>query len=162
MRQMHAEAGALIPARPEEVYAILRDYHQHHPRILPKDYFPKLELEQGGTGAGTVFRVWTRALGIEQSFHMDVSEPEPGRVLVETDRATGLRTTFTVEPTEQAQQAHVTIATDWQAQPGIAGLFEKLLTPLLMRRIYRKELQQLADYARSKPVAPGGQSWREG
>jgi hypothetical protein len=147
MRQLHAEAGAVIPARPEKVYAILRDYHQHHPQILPKNYFPKLELEQGGSGAGTVFRVWTRALGVEQNFHMDVSEPEPGRVLVETDRASGLRTTFTVRPTQQAQQAHVTIATEWQAQPGFAGLIEKLLTPLLMRRIYRKELQQLADYA---------------
>lgn len=147
MARLHAEASAVIAARPEEVYAILSDYRHHHPQILPKAYFPKIEVEQGGQGAGTVFKVWTRALGVERIYHMDVSEPEPG-LLLEVDRATGLTTTFKVVPV-QAQQAQLTIATDWDAQPGIAGLFEKLVTPLVIRRIYRLELQQLADYARS-------------
>ena len=150
MGRLHAEASALIPARPEEVYGILSDYRHQHPQILPKEYFPRLELEQGGSGAGTVFKVWTRALGVERIYHMDVSEPQPGRVLTEIDRGTGLKTTFTVVPAEQTGQTLLTIATDWNAQAGISGFFEKLVTPWMIRRIYRKELQLIADYARNK------------
>ncbi|HEX6287792.1 MAG TPA: SRPBCC family protein [Herpetosiphonaceae bacterium] len=150
MARLHAEYATVIAARPAEIYAILSDYHHGHPQILPKQYFPALTVEQGGQGAGTVFRVQTRALGVERGYRMVVSEPDPGHVLVETDIETDLTTTFTVTPVGDADYARVQIATDWESAPGIGGAIEKLVTPLVMRRIYRTELGQLAAYVASK------------
>jgi hypothetical protein len=42
----------------------------------------------------------------------------------------------------------VTIAADAAVRPGIAGWLERLFNPPMMRRIYRQELQQLAEYVR--------------
>jgi hypothetical protein len=149
MTQAHAEMSAVVPAPPEDVYAVLADYRTGHPRILPRQYFSDLVVEEGGRGAGTVIRVSTRALGVERAYHMDVSEPEPGRVLVETDRISGLATSFTVTPAGDGGSL-VRIATTWQTKPGIAGLLERLTTPPIMRRIYAAELRQLADYVRRR------------
>lgn len=146
MSKGHAEATAVIPARPEVVYAILADYRHGHPHILPKPYFTKLEVEQGGTGAGTIIRVYMRVMGSERIFRQAVSEPEPGRVLVEKDLDTDLATTFTVNPVYGGKQAQVQIATEWQARPGILSAIEKFMTSRMLRSIYRKELRQLAAY----------------
>lgn len=146
MRNLHAEQTATIDASPEEVYAILANYRDTHPQILPKQYFSDLEVESGGTGAGTTFRVRTHVMGIGQRFHMVVREPKPGQVISETDTTSGLVTTFTVLPVDDGRRARVTIATDWQAQSGFKGLLERLTTPPIMRRIYATELRQIASY----------------
>ena len=150
MSLIHAEASHVIDARPEQIYAILSDYHEGHPAILPKPYFTELTVEKGGTGAGTVIRVGIKVLGLERTYHMIVSEPEPGRVLVETDIDTGQTSTFTVEPLNGGTQSRVTIATDFKGSPGFAGFMEKWLNPPITRRIFKKELRQLADYVRHK------------
>lgn len=81
MGQFKVKAAAILDARPEDVYATIADYHEGHPSILPKESLYDLRVEQGGYGAGTVVRFKARALGVEQTFHHRVSEPEPGRVL---------------------------------------------------------------------------------
>ncbi|HWQ13485.1 MAG TPA: SRPBCC family protein [Roseiflexaceae bacterium] len=149
MPQAHAAMSAVVPAAPEEVYTVLADYRTEHPRILPRQYFTSLAVQQGGRGAGTVIRVTTRALGVERSYLMDVSEPEPGRRLVETDRGSGLATSFTVTPTGDGHSL-VEIATTWETRPGIAGALERLTTAPIMRRIYAAELRQLAQYMRER------------
>jgi hypothetical protein len=146
---MHIAVSAIIDAPAEEVYPILADYRNHHPHILPKAYFSRVEVEQGGYGAGTMLWVHMQALGIKQTYHMQVSEPEPGLILAETDVNTGLVTTFTVVPSEN-HRAEVTIATSWEAQGGVKGLFERIVTPMFMRRIYRQELQRLEQYAQGQ------------
>lgn len=146
MRRLHAEATAVIPAPPATVYGILADYHNGHPHILPKEYFAGLTVEVGGQGAGTIFVVRTRELGRERAYRMVVREPEPGRVLTETDESSGLVTTFTVTPIQAGQQARVQIATDWEARPGLAGIVEGLVMPMLMRRVFLRELAQFAAY----------------
>ena len=113
-------ASALMHAPPQAVYAIIADYHHSHPQILPKPPFVSLAVEQGGTGAGTVIRVQMRVLGRLQAFRSVVSEPEPGRVLVETND-NGYVTTFTVEPRADGQQAYGTIATEMTGRAGIVG-----------------------------------------
>jgi hypothetical protein len=80
------------------VYAILADYRNGRPRILPERYFSNLEVERGRVGAGTVIRFQVRTLGITRSFRGEVTEPKPGRVLVESYPQTGEVTSFTVEP----------------------------------------------------------------
>ncbi len=135
-----------INAPGSTVYPILANYRDHHPNILPKAYFGSLNVEDGGVGQNTVFKASMKVLGAEQFFRMRVSEPEPGRVLAETDVETGLVTTFTVEP-RGADQAEVTIATTFQPRPGLQGMIEKWFLPIFLRRVYRVELRQLDDYA---------------
>ncbi len=144
MAQHHITASALIPAPAQRVYAVLADYRQGHPQILPKPYFGTLTVEEGGYGAGTVIRFQMRLLGRLQEFHADVTEPEPGRVLAESDRNTGAVTTFTVEPREQGQAAFVTITTTTPVRAGLRGRVEGWLATRLLQPIYVKELAQLA------------------
>lgn len=133
-----------IDAPASQIYPILADYQNHHPHILPPA-FTGLEVEEGGQGAGTIFKAGLQLLGQKQSFRMRVTEPEPGRVLMETDFNTDLVTTFTVIPGESGS-SEVTIATTFQARPGLRGFMERLIIPGLLRRIYRQELQQLEAY----------------
>src|SRR5512143_2860704 len=112
MNQIHVEASKVIEARPEKVYAILADYRVSHPAILPKPYFTALVVEQGGQGAGTVARAQMKVMGTQMTYHLIVSEPQPGRLLKEVDAAAGVSTTFTVDPLDGGQRSRVTIATD--------------------------------------------------
>lgn len=90
MVTLKAESDRVIGAAPSRVYAILADYRYSHPRILPKDFFKSVEIVEGGHGAGTVLRVRGRLLGLTRELRMRVAEPEPGRVLTETDLKSGL------------------------------------------------------------------------
>ncbi len=139
-------ASALIHAPPQDLYAIIADYHHGHPQILPKPPFVSLAVEQGGTGTGTVIRVHMRVLGRIQTFRSVVTEPEPGRVLVETND-NGYVTTFTVEPRADGQHAYVTIATEITRRVGILGALERWFVPRLLRPVYVKELGLLAAVA---------------
>jgi hypothetical protein len=75
-------ATARLKAPPRRVYDTIADYHTGHPRILPKQ-FRNLTVEQGGVGAGTVIRFQVRVFGRTDTFRAEVTEPEPGRILVE-------------------------------------------------------------------------------
>src|ERR1700728_1331783 len=76
-------ASAVVPARRERVYSLIANYNDGHPRILPKQ-FSNLTVEQGGVGAGTVIRFQMSVLGKKETLRAAITEPEPGRVLVET------------------------------------------------------------------------------
>jgi len=136
----------MIDAPAETVYTILADFRNHHPHILPETYFSDLEVEEGGSGAGTVIRFNMEVFGNKQAYHSRVTEPEPGRVLVETDMLSGAVTTFTVTPADQ-RRSQVTITTAVERPPGPKGLIQGLMTPLVLRRIYREELEKLNQYA---------------
>lgn len=138
-----------IHAPAKEVYAILADYHNHHPRILPGNFFTHLEVEEGGIGAGTIVQAEMKVFGRKQRFRMRVTEPEPGRMLSETDLDTGLVTTFTVTPVD-AERCTVNFTTTWQARPGIQGWLEGLTMPSFLRNVYREELQKLDRYAQAE------------
>jgi glucose/arabinose dehydrogenase len=142
-------ASALIQAPPQDLYAIIADYRHGHPQILPKPPFVSLAVEQGGTGSGTVIRVQMRVLGRLQSFRSVVTEPEPGRVLVETND-NGYVTTFTVEPRADGQQAYVTITTEMAGRKGVLGALERRFVTRLLRPVYVKELDQLAAVAATR------------
>jgi hypothetical protein len=130
MDKIHAHATKVIEAPPEKVYAVLADYNESHPAILPKQVFSDLVVEQGGIGAGTVVRVTMSAPGTKQELHVTVSEPEPGRVLVES--GSGMITTFTVDPADAGRSSQVTITTEATPSPGLQGWIERLVTPGLL------------------------------
>jgi hypothetical protein len=135
---------AVFPSTPARVYGILMDYREEHPLILPSRAFRALEVETGGIGAGTRLRVTMRVAGATRTIRMVVSEPEPGRVLVETDVEGKGVTTFTVDPEHGGAASRVTIATDYAVRRGLIGFVEKLLTARLLAKIYREELALLA------------------
>jgi hypothetical protein len=140
-------ASAIIPARRERVYALLADYNDGHPRILPKP-FTSLVVEQGGVGAGTVIRVQMNWLGRKQTYHAEITEPEPGRVLVETNlEANSWVTTFTVNPGSAPADSNVTISTELPVRTGFPGKLERFVSSLLLRPIYVQELENLARVA---------------
>jgi hypothetical protein len=115
-------------------------------------------VEQGGIGAGTLIRFETQAFGQTQRFRAAISEPEPGRVLVETDLDGGPVSTFVVDPLDGGRGARVTITTQGKVRPGLPGRVEQLMTRLFLENIYAQELKLLADVARARtPVeAPHG------
>jgi hypothetical protein len=140
-------ASAIIPARRERVYSLISNYNEGHPRILPKQ-FSSLVVEQGGVGAGTIIRFQMSVFGRKQIFRAAITEPEPGRVLVETDLdANGAITTFTVSPGGAPADSHVTISTELRVKGGFLGKIEKTLSTLLLRPIYVRELENLARVA---------------
>ena len=101
-------------------------------------------MEKGGQGAGTVIRFTTMVMGKEYHYHQVVSEPEPGRILQENDLDRDLMTNFTLDPINNGLQTHLTITTRMGVSKGIKGFFEKLMIPMALRPIYKKELQQIA------------------
>jgi hypothetical protein len=88
--------------------------------------------------------------GVKRSFHMVVTEPEPGRVLAETVAETGEGSTFTLEPLANGRQTQVTIANNAKASPGFAGFIERLMNPPITRRIFKQELANLAAYVKEQ------------
>jgi hypothetical protein len=135
-------ASAKVAAPPERVYAAIADYQNGHPNIVPPQ-FSDLVVEQGGYGAGTIIRFKMKVFGRTQSFRAAITEPEPGRVLVETGLDDhGAVTTFTVDP-ESDTASRVTITTELAARTGIAGKLERYLSTVLLRPIYDEELKIL-------------------
>jgi hypothetical protein len=137
-------ASAQINAAPNNVYGIIADYRNGHPRIVP-DAFSDLTVERGGVGNGTVIRFKMRVFGRTQSFRAAVTEPEPGRILVETDLdSNGAITTFTVNPGAAPGTSEVTITTELPVRGGPLGAIERFLTTRFLRPLYIKELALLA------------------
>ncbi len=148
MSAIHIEVSDIIDATPQQVYAVISDYRQGHPAILPKPYFEDLIVEQGGQGEGTIALTKMNVMGVKRTFRMVVTEPEPGRVLREVDEQAGVDTRFVIEPLNNGQKSRITIITDSKTSAGFAGLMERLMNPPITRRIYKQELQQLAAYLR--------------
>ena len=126
------------------VYSIIVDYNDAHPKILPNPPFVSLEVVKGGVGAGTEMIVGMEMFRKVQTFRAVVTEPEPGRTLVETTD-TGYRTTFSVEPENDGKKSLVTFTTELVGNPGILKRLEFWLTGKLLRPVYKKELENLAD-----------------
>jgi hypothetical protein len=153
MRPFEFSGSALIHASPEHVYAIIADYHDGHTRIIPRPPFVSLEVEEGGTGSGTQIRVGIRMLGKVVHYRAIVTEPEPGRVLVETND-NGYETSFTVEPRAGGQRSHVTITTRMPWRGGIGGAVERWLMPRLLRPMFIREMELLDQVASARSSIP--------
>ena len=146
MAKVEASAERTIDAPADRVYGYLADMHQH-PHFLPPA-FSDFQVVQGGVGAGTVTSFAVTAGGRTRSYRMRVSEPEPGRTLVESDANSSLVTTFNVEPRDG--RSLVRISTSWDGASGIGGFFERTFAPKAMRRIYLDELDRLNAYAQGQ------------
>jgi uncharacterized protein YndB with AHSA1/START domain len=147
---MLISAERAVEAPPETVYGYIADMREHHPHFLPPA-FSDFRVESGGVGAGTVARYKMTAGGRTREYQMKVAEPEPGRILTESDTGSSAVTTFTVSP--QGTASLVQISTTWDGAQGIGGFFERMFAPRVMRAIYLDELNRLDAYAREQHSA---------
>lgn len=144
-------ASREIDATPETIYQVLADYRNGHPHILPPRFFGPLTIERGGVGSGTIVSFTVRVFGQNRPARAVITEPEPGRRLVETDSEAGTVTTFDVEPAADGTGTKVTITTEMRTRPGIAGAIERWVSTRLLTHIYEEELGMLTSY-----VSTGG------
>jgi hypothetical protein len=140
--KLHVAATADIGAAAPAVYGMIADYRIGHRRIIPPKYFRNLEVEEGGYGNGTLIRYDLLAFGQTNHARARVTEPEPGRVLVETDLDKGAVTSFIVEPLGAAR-SRVTIATEMPTRSGFVGWLERAMTGSFLKRVYLAELALL-------------------
>ena len=150
MAPISVSAERTVGAPAPEVYGYIADHREHHPNFLPPA-FSDFQVESGGVGAGTIARFKLTAGGRTRQLRIQVAEPEPGRVLTESDTVSVSVTTWTVTPEGSACQ--VRIATTWQGAGGVGGVFERLFAPRVLRRLYDDELSRLDAYARERSGA---------
>jgi hypothetical protein len=150
MARIEVFAEGAVDAPADTVYGYIADMREHHPHFLPPA-FSDFRVESGGVGAGTVTRFRMTAGGRTRDYQMTVAEPEPGRVLTESDAASSAVTSFTVTPRNGASL--VRISTSWDGAGGIGGLFERMFAPRVLRAIYTDELKRLDTYAREQRSA---------
>ena len=144
MARIRVIAERQIGVPPDRVYRYLADYREHHHRFLPPA-FSNWEVVEGGVGEGTRVRFRLTAGRRVHDFDVLVAEPEPGRVLTETDRNSTGVTTFTVSP--EGAGSRVRFETTWQGARGFGGLMERLFAPPFLRRLFADELERLDRYA---------------
>jgi hypothetical protein len=140
MPDILVEESRSIPAPSNVLYDIIADYKVGHPSILPPEYFGRLDVLEGGRGAGTRIRFEMKAFRKVNIGEATITEPVPGRELRET-LDTGIITTFLVEPVSP-DDSRVTIRTVY-TKPGLRGWLERLFATRFLRTVYATELAQL-------------------
>ena len=148
MSELRVVAERAVGAPAELVYRLIADFDRHHPRFLPPA-FSEFRVEEGGVGAGTVHSFRMTTGGRARAFRMRVAEPDPGRVLTESDERSTMVTTWVVTP--EGPGCRMRVETRWQGAGGVGGLFERLVAPRVLRRLYADELERLDRYARTAP-----------
>jgi hypothetical protein len=139
---LHAEVSANVGASAANAYRMIADYRVGHTRIIPPRYYRDHRVEEGGYGAGTVIRYDLIAFGKTNHARARVTEPEPGRVLVETDLDMGAVTKFIIEPLGAAK-CRVTIMTDMPTRSGLLGVIERAVTRRFLERAAAAEIALL-------------------
>ena len=148
MSELRVVAERAIGAPATHAYRLIADFERHHPRFLPSA-FAQFRVEEGGVGAGTVHSFKMTAGGRARDVRMRVAEPDPGRVLTESDERSSMVTTWVV--TREGSGCRVRVETRWQGVGGVGGVFERLFAPRVLRRLYAEELERLDRYARTAP-----------
>lgn len=151
MAKREFSGSALVDAPADIVYGVIADYDDGHQRIVPNPPFETIRVVRGGRGDGTIIEVGVRVMGVRQAYTSVISEPEPGRVLVESND-NGYVTTFTVEPRSGGRQALVTISSEAVAGGPLAGL-QHWFIRRLMQPVFARELAQLESVARARAAA---------
>lgn len=132
-----------LAAPPELLYLCLANYRDHHrPDGFLPDAFSDFEVIRGGVGAGTEASWTVTTGGRPRAIRAKITEPEPGRVLLET--ADGVQTTFTVDPAPDGATVRFETVID---DPGVQGVLTRLFAERLLRPVYEDELTRLEDYA---------------
>ena len=124
------------------VFGALADYTTVRPTILAPEFTDFRVLERGiGAGTRISYHLHATKKRVRQ-VEATVTEPVPGRQLLETDANSSLTVLWEVAPIAEGRSA-LTVRVSWQGAPGIGGFFERRFAPAGIRRIYRTELDRL-------------------
>ena len=93
-------------------------------------------MVSGGVGEVTITRFELTAGGRTRQNRKQIAEPEPGRVLTESDTMSSAVTTLTVTP--EGNNCQVQISTTWQGASGVGGFFERMFAPRVLRQDGRR------------------------
>jgi ribosome-associated toxin RatA of RatAB toxin-antitoxin module len=148
MSKIHVEESTIINARAETLYGIVADYEVGHPAILPKP-MDGLRVDKGGQGLGTELTVFVNVMGSKTSFRQRVTKSEPFTLIEESNIDNDLVTRFYFDALPDGK-TKVTISTDFTPQ----NFVERLLNPMLMYSMYKRELRNLEAYAIQKEQSP--------
>jgi hypothetical protein len=88
--------------------------------------------------------------GSKSVINMVVTEPEPGRTIMEEDAALGLKTWFIHDAVENGQKTRVTLRTEARQSKGVQGWIERLVMGPALRSVYKKELANVEAYLAAK------------
>ena len=145
MTRTRISAERLVDAPADVVYHCIADYlHHHRPGGFLPPAFSELRIERGGVGAGTMMTFTMTLAGRGRTTTAEVSEPEPGRVLVETGDQ--VRTTFTVQSERPGARVRFDTVID---AGGLEGLMTWLFASRLLQPLYRDELERLERLAQA-------------
>lgn len=147
LAEVRATAERRVGAPAAWTYRCVADEREHHHRFLPPA-FSGWRIEQAGIGAGTVVRFQVTLDRLARDYLATIAEPEPGRVLTESDPEVGTVTTFTVTP--DGAESRMRIETAWTGVGGVAGVAERLRAPRPLGRLDADELARLDRYAREQ------------
>jgi len=134
-----------MDAPADVIYHCIADYREHHrPEGFLPPAFSDFEIERGGVGSGTELRWVVDAGGRRRAVAATVSEPVPGRTLVETGPQ--VETTFTVERMDRGARVRFDTVID---EGGVQGVLNRLFAGRTLGPIYEEELRRLEDHARA-------------
>jgi len=137
-------AERLMDAPAEVLYHCIADYREHHrPEGFLPPVFSGFVISRGGVGAGTEASWVVDVGGRKRTITATISEPVPGRTLVES--GSGVETTFTVEPSDD-RRTLVRFDTVI-GERGLRGLLNRLFVGKILGPIYDDELRRLQAYA---------------
>lgn len=148
MSTYRVTATRRVAAPARIAYDLIADYRTGHTQIVPPKVFQNLQVEAGGYGEGTKITFDVRAFGSTTNIRADITEPKPGRVLVETETDHKVVTTFSVEPIGDGSTCDVTIDSIFKSRDGVLGKIEQSLAKPFLRRVYKDELQRLEAIAK--------------
>lgn len=148
MSELRVVAERAVSASADLVYHCIADFDHHHPRFLTLAS-SQFRVEDGGVGAGTVHSFRMTAGGRARAFRMRVDEPEPGRVLTESDERSSMATTWVV--TQQGPSCRGGWMHAGRVWVGVGGSFARLFAPRVLRQLYDEELERLDRYVRTAP-----------
>ena len=141
----HISAERDMAVAPDVVYHCLADYREHHnPSGFLPPAFSNFKVTEGGVGAGTKASWDVTTGGNTRNIKAVISEPEPGRQMLETGN--GVVTTFTVDPVGAGSRVRFDTVID---DGGLAGLLTRLFAGRLLQPLYADELERLDAYARA-------------
>jgi uncharacterized protein YndB with AHSA1/START domain len=140
--EIQVQAARDFIAPPDAVYGAIADYTRRS-AWLP-DAFQNYAVTEGGTGAGTEFEYDLHAGRRVRHYRLHAAEVVPGTELTESDTASSLTTTWTVQP--QDGGSTVQVVTSWQGGSGIGGFMERAFAPRALAGLYNDMLGRLADY----------------
>ena len=107
----------------------------------------------GGVGAGTIVHSDTVVWGRKFHYRQEVTEPEPGHILVETSTDQDQGTKFVLERLNNGTQTRLTISRYMPGHTGLYGWLERVMTVPSARGIYQKELRQIDAYMQKQKTA---------